>query len=151
MISFRPLVVDRSFASVRSIDAEKILGLVHLLHAAFLIPRLSHVSRLSEKVGCLLPGVRIARRTCRWLGENLLLVGRLRDIRRAGSAITGGGLVSLLIAREHLLLMLGCRQTGPCTARSGLRLDHRLIEALDLLIAIGKSRSGEEEYDGAGR
>jgi hypothetical protein len=46
--------------------------------------------------------------------------------------------------------MLGCGNSGLRAARSGLGLGHRRFEALDFLTAIGKSRSRNQQHDGAG-
>jgi hypothetical protein len=114
----------------------------HLLHATFLVPSLSHVACLSDEIGCLLHAA--ARWTCRRLGEDLLLVRRRRDTGLTGSAGAGCAPVALLIAREHLLLMLCCGKSSLDATRSSFRLGDRRFETLDFLTAVGKSRSGDQ-------
>ena len=78
----------------------------------------------------------------------LLLMGRCGGVGRAGVAWVSS-LATLLAAGDHLLLVRGRGQRG-VGARAGLRLGHRLVEALNLLVAVGKRRPGDREHDGAG-
>jgi hypothetical protein len=62
-----------------------------------------------------------------------------RPVRASGLALFA------LLAAEHLFLMLSCRKSRAGTARTGLRLGHRFAKALDLLVAVGKRRSGKHK------